>query len=336
MMVYVCILLFVFMLLMPFFPGWLEIRNKRDNTKLAIDTKYVREPRYFARSFRKKLMGDTQSLFSDNVPKEIFLSKEEKVICADSQLAKPVSLDCVCFFSKPAKMLSGSSCKKEVYALENLSIGDNSLLRAAACEKNCVLGRSSRVVRWIDAEEELKLEAGCRIDMTATAGKILRVSQGCTFKRLYAPAIYIEADDGCALPADSKYGLESVAPRKIFRGKDKLEAHETLEGDVVVQQDLHMDTDSHIVGSVKSEHDVELAAGSIVCGNVFAEGDVLLRTGAKIMGTIFSQGKIVMEDQCSVGTPGKICSVIARKGIELGHGIKVYGYISTEENGKVR
>lgn len=325
-----CMLLFVLMMVLPFVPGWLEMRRKKDIRHLYINGDFVRNPRYFSTSFKQKLLG-TGSLSILKEEQEVMLSKKEILIQADKLTAGQKKFENLVFFNQQPELLPGSVFHKEIYARQNIQFPEETLLRAAACEENCRLGKSSRVIRWIDAERQMEIAENCQLDLSATAGEHLLIASGCRFRRLYAPMIDIQGGASRLQQMMEIAGTQDGLQRDV----NHIEAGQVLGGNVVAKGDFTLHEGAVLVGSLKVYGDLLLEEGSQIQGNVFGEKRIRLLGGNWIRGSIFSQGRIEAGPGCIFGHADAVESVVARNGIVFSSHTTVYGFVLTEGEGSI-
>lgn len=94
MLVIFCCLLFLIMIVYPFWPGYKEMKRGQDNDNLYIKKDYVKDPRYFGLSFRNLLepfFGQIREL-SAGQTLEIDLSKKELIILGQAQISRKLLL----------------------------------------------------------------------------------------------------------------------------------------------------------------------------------------------------------------------------------------------------
>lgn len=326
-----CMLLFVLMMVLPFVPGWLEMRRKKDIKHLYINGDFVRDPRYFSTSFKKKLLHGSTRISAVKEEQEVMLSKKELLIQADKLTAGQKKFDHLVFFNRQPELQAGSVFQKEVYARQDIMFPEETLLRAAACEADCRLGKGSKVIRWIDAEKQLDIAENCQLDLSATAGQRLLVGGHCRFRRLYAPVIDIQGG-AARLPM----GLKAAAAQKILhRDVERIEAGQTLAGDVIAKGDFTLKAGAVLAGNLKVYGDLLLEDGSQIQGNVFSEKKVRLLGVNWIQGSLFSQGRIEAGPGCIFGHADAVESVVARHGIVFSSRTTVYGFVLTEGEGSI-
>lgn len=329
--IYICVLIFLFLLLFPFVPGWLEIKRCRDDESLYINADYTKNPRYFAQSFREILKNKGVNFTDLDTEKEIFLSKKEIIECCDTKVKQEKIFHQIAVLNNEAITQSGSVFQKEVLAFSNLVLSGNTSLRAAACYKDCYLLEGVKVLRWIDADNDLFINDNCDLGISASAGGQMNLGKSCVFHRLYAQAIYIGVQS-----AVKPQIMEACSYKKnIYRYEEvqNILEQKVIPGSIVFKGDLELKPGTIVQGSIKAEGKLTLNDGVQVAGNIFGEEDMVFSKNIMVLGSVFTQGKLQAGSDCVFGALGAISSVIARKGMVLGLGNIIYGYVSTEGKG---
>ncbi len=107
MLVIFCCLLFLIMIVYPFWPGYKEMKRGQDNDNLYIKKDYVKDPRYFGLSFRNLLepfLGQIREL-SAGQTLEIDLSKKELIILGQADKPQAFVEDRITIFSEDIILL---------------------------------------------------------------------------------------------------------------------------------------------------------------------------------------------------------------------------------------
>lgn len=334
-MLVLCLVIFIVMLFCAFLPGWLEMKRKKDNKNIYINNDYVRDPEYFAKSFKAMLLGKVKDLNAVEDGQQLQLSKPETIHCPVVEVAGVGGVyDCITLFKQPVTVLPDSQFRKETVFLKKVEIGTGTLLRAGLCLEDCLLAHKVKIIRWLDAGK-LLVGANCDLGVSATAREILSLATGCRFKRLYAPLI--EAGTGQFPPAPVLPSAFSPPRYDTFLAEDEdVEEYKIYAVNIVQRHgDLVIKAGATILGSVKGYGKITLARGATVFGNVFGESDIVLEAGARILGDVFANGNVEMGPASSIGQAGKCKSLVARDGIKLQQPSRIYGYVSTDGEGIV-
>lgn len=338
-----CAILFVLVLVLPFVPSFAELAMQRDASPLPIKNDYVRDPRYFAHSFRRIINENLGSRTAGRY--ELQLSRREVVEVVDTAPActNNEAYPYICYCASDLNIESEAAFLKEIYVRGDADFGARNSLRALACDGNIILRHDSTVLRWIDAEGSLRVGRDCNLGVSASCGTEMSLGSGCSFKRLYAFPVVAGGREGLkdavmvALEADEGPICEPYDPAQL--GDAELAMANILpysrKATVITRVSLDIGDYSYIAGHVKSYGDLTLGKYVIVCGNVFVEGVLRVGEGCHIHGTVFSNGWIEIGVGAVVGDSGAIKSVVARKGIRLMSGAMVFGLVSTEGEGRV-
>lgn len=358
MILVLCFILLILLFIMPFIPGMRELRKNDNTAALFINMDYCKDPRYFAISFRK--------IFSDSLNKggcdeglcSIRLSKQEVVKIADNASVADATQMSTVFYVKH-KFSSGGKAvfEKELFVGGDVCVGEDNQLRSLVSDGDVHVLRGTKFTRWLDAEGSIRIDEGCDLGISATCSKELSLASKCSFKRLYGFPVVTGAIGFSAQENDMPDGATAIreaaaalVPQEgipddgmpaVFTGEaterdlTEIAPHERKECTIITDDSLVIGEYAVIQGHVKTHGKLSAGASVIITGNLFAEGDIHLGPHSRVFGTVFTQGRIVLEEGVIIGSPGRIKSVIAKKGIALHSGVKVYGYVMTEGEGVV-
>ncbi|SMD01640.1 polymer-forming cytoskeletal protein [Sporomusa malonica] len=334
--------LLILLLFLPFAPGLREMLNGKDAEPLFINMDYRRNPRYFGLSFRQIVIKSLANYTGMSGFLHIKLSKQELIEVVDDAVVEDGGSVATIYYVEN-NLQSGRNVRfeKEVYVRGNACLGEGNELRALACDGDIhILGRT-RFIRWLDAEGSIRAEEESELGVSAACGKELFLAGGCSFKRLYgfpvttmtstmaytAPERVAAGDFVEAGPASQQEDMQrnlAVLPARSRKNCDIITAHSLTIGEHTI-----------IEGHVKTHGDLVAAHSVTITGNIFAGGNIRLGPYCRVLGTIFTQGHITLEDGVAVGSHGKIKSVISKKGITFHRGVSVFGFVSTEGEGRV-
>jgi len=330
-----CLVLFIVMLFFAFLPGWQEMKRKKDNKNMYINNDYVKDPEYFAKSFKQMLTKQVKDLSTVEDGRQLRLSKPEIINCpAVNNNTVGGSYNNITLFKEAVSILPESQFNKETIFLKQVKIGQGSLLRAGLCLKDCLLASEVQIVRWLDAENLVAGE-NCDLGMSATARKALILVTGCKFKRLYASVIEVGTN---TLPSAAVLPANFLKPRyDVFLEEDKnTEENKVYDVNIVKRHgDLSIQPGATVTGSIKGYGKITIASGATVLGNVFGEQDIIIEAGAKVLGDVFANGFVELGAGSSIGQAGKCKSLVTRDGIKLHQPSRIYGYVSTDGEGIV-
>ena len=335
------LLTFGMMLFLPLgLAAFWYFRNK--DSVLKVKQNRTRDPRYFAKSF-KKIMADAWGKRRGGM---ISLSgKAEKYLDADKLTKTDYTEPCDCLaiadsseFCPPEK----AEFRKEIYAVKGARIADESVIRAIYSERNLAIGNKVSIDRWADAEGFVVTGDNCDLGISISSASALCIGKKCSFRRMYAPTIYIGVDSTKQKPEmrsvdEAIYALKPSEERKHSRSVS--ESDENDEGIIpysfISRGKFKAGENVIIQGSIRAHKGVMLGDNCIVCGSVFSDQNVHMGRNCLVMGDVFSQENIYMESGATLGIPGETHSMIARGNISIEDGCMAHGYISNEAGAKI-
>lgn len=338
----ICGFLVCFMLALPL-GGALVYYKTHQAGILSVNQTKVRDGRYFGKSFSalvEKKLDETEG-------NKISLSRPEEFIDADVQKTYPEEVEKLVVarrsdFRIPPQV---KVFEKEIYAAKNFCPVRSGFLelRAAYSRGKMILPENTEVIRWVDSEQTLAVYDGCDLGLSASAKERMCIGQGCRFRRLYAPEIYLGQYPDSLMdekkgkdPRIYRMGVQKAQRENIrYISNDMINEEGVVDFTVVSGSNLEVLENLIVNGDIRSHKSVRLYDGAIVCGNIFAEGDIHLGKNACVLGNIFSQGNIWFEEGAVAGQRTRICSVIARESITFEKNTFVFGYIDCEAGGEI-
>ena len=335
------------MLVVPFVPAARELFFPRDEKELYIRMDYTKDPRYFGKSFRR-IINRVLKVEDDFIEgkrwvqmplggDEFVILTRSRIIDADEEFSD------ILYVVGDMRSARGVRFKSEVYVIGRADIGPNNTIRAIACDRALSLGSGSRIIRWLDAEQEVEIESGCDLGVNCSTEGVLKLAKNCRFLRLFGKPVmtynYIEMDyysDTVRLERRLPEVVSTIDDIAMFvKGKITLPPYMRVDRDMIVKGDLATKEEVIIGGSLTVYGKTVIGENSYVYGNIFSEGPVEINRGAVILGNIFSQSEVLIKEGVRVGKPDVIKSVVGKKAITLGANVGIYGYILTEGKGAV-
>ena len=338
----ICGALVVFMLGIPL-AGALLYYKTRQAEILPINQNKVRDGRYFGKAFAALV----EEKLNETEGNKIVLSRPEEFIDADVQKEYPEEVGNVVVARKADFQIPPQVkvFEKEIYAAKNFCPVRSGVLelRAAYSKGRMILPENTEVVRWVDSDQTLAVYDGCDLGLSASARQRMCLGQGCRFRRLFAPEIYLGQYPDTLMdetegkdPRIYRMGVQKAHRENIrYISNDMINEEGVVDFTVVSGSNLEVLENLIVNGDIRSHKNVRLYDGSIVCGNIFAEGDVHLGRNACVLGNIFSQGSIYFEEGAAAGQRTRICSVIAREAITFEKNTFVFGYVDCEAGGEI-
>jgi predicted acyltransferase (DUF342 family) len=331
-------LLLLLMFIIPFAPGIREFRRQDDAAALFINMDFRKYPRYFASSFRKKFTESLNDPSSREGRRELLLSKPEQVQIADAaDFAPGTRSEHVLYVLRDLGSGRNVAFDKEAYVRGTSRIGEDNRLQALACDGDIRIGRGTRISRWLDAEGAIVAESACNLGVDATCGGVLSAARACTFMRLFgSPVVAGERTDQSGEDDD----LESEHPPRfhsegIERNLSSIPTLSMKNNSIIATDSLTVGDSSVVRGHIKAHRDLVIGAHVLITGNIFADGDIEIGSHSRVLGTVFSQQHVTVKDNARIGSKHRIKSVIGKKSVTLGQGVRVYGRVITEGKGSI-
>lgn len=342
-------LIFFLMMLTPFIPGIIELYRPRDDHPLYVDQDYVRDPRFFGKSFRRLLMQP--EIFRAPVSMQTIQAKlsrmEQLEIADDKQLASNSHLAHLLLVRGDLDLGDHAVLEKEVYVQGDTFIKHNVQFRAMACDGDLILGPSSRVVRWLDVNGNITAEKGANLGVSSACGQTLSLDADVEFRRLFALPVRTygrgRPDAPRIVPPppeepeeQEKEKLENVEDDLDYvKGSLTLAENDQINRDLVVKGDLHAKEGAVFHGTVKVYGKTNFDKEVVVKGNLFCEGDIQLDEDCEVWGNVFCQSSVFLGKGCRIGQKGKVKSIIGKKAVTFSENVIVHGYVLTEGKGRV-
>ena len=337
------IIIYICMMAMPLIIAFLYFKVKKSQV-LHIRQDYVKDTRYFGRSFAKMV----EKALPEMKDGTLMLSKPEKVLeieqnqtFADSEIEDLVIARNIPFCPQGENL----NFQKEIYS-ENDAIltSENINLRAIYSKKRLLIGNGSKILRWADAEDAVAIYDHCELGTRISSGEQLVVGFDNKFHSLFAPVIWLgkrpDDSDEYMKNRDSRIFrlpiLNSYTYNRHYIYDDMISEEGIVPYTILSNKDVKVTDHIILQGDIHSDSSVRIMEGAAVLGNVFAEKDILLERNATVLGNVFTQGNIIFEEGASVGQPNKTCSVIAREKITFYGKNYVFGYIGAEGGGEIR
>jgi len=335
----IAVILFILLFLLPFLPGVIELISKEDAEPLFISMDYIRNPRYFGKSFKKLLHRATAGFAYNPGMHDIKLSKDEKMELIHSpNISANREINHILHVIGDLVSEGNVQFNKEVYATGNVAVGPGNIIRAMVGDGDVALAEGVQFLRWLDAEGDIDIGANCTLGISASSGGRLYLSKDCAFHRLFGMPITTGYNIAAMInyPEESFPSLEPFTEEFPFiRKKERfIPPGTTMKNDVIFLNDVLIGNDCIFKGTIKSYGKIILEENITIDGNIFADGDILIGKNSKIRGHIFSQMSIYISEQTVISRPDKIKSIIGKRSIRIGKDVNIYGYVATEGDGK--
>ena len=295
---YMLIFVFAILLLLPFLPGLLEIYLKKDANPIYIKQDYSKDPAYFGRSFQKILMKALKGELKRVNKVTLSKGKPERLIVINLSKIGGKLFDLTLVDELKVETDKPLEALKEVIIKGDFNIKHSSIFRSLLTLGDLTVDGPLEVKRWIHVEGKANIQAPSNLGVNLYAEEI-NILAPCTFKRMFAQVI--------------KVGKE---PR---------------------EEDFK-DNISSIKGTIKSKGSLNISTQDkklIIEGDLISDKNIVVNGDVWIKGSILSHWGAILLKGVILGEEGKIKSVVGKKGVILAKGVKVYGYIHTDGEGKV-
>lgn len=340
MMLSIIFVFFILLFFLPFLPGIVEIARKEDADPLYIAMDYIKDPRYFGKSFKQLLSHATNGFTSAPGISDILLSKKERLETTGSMdVLNAEKIDHLLCVQGDLISHSNAQFHKEVFVTGDASMGPSNTIQVLAAEGNVAIAADVQLKRWLDADGDIDIGERCNLGISASSGRKLHLGKNCVFRRLYG--VPITTGDGGKTSIDDFESvlpyMETLPPELSFaRIKDHTIPPGTIMGkNVVFPQDVKIGHGSILKGNIKSYGKLVLEDNVIIDGNLFADGEIVIGLGAKISGHVFSQKTVYISRGTVISRPATIKSVIGKKSVHIEENVTIYGYVTTEGEGMV-
>jgi predicted acyltransferase (DUF342 family) len=338
MIIAIIFFLFLILLLLPFLPGILELSKKKDAEPLFIAMDYIRNPRYFSKSFKEMLIPALEKTNGETGFHNIELSKNESIeICPSTEIPDEKEIHHLLYIQ--GDLVSGNRVYlgKEAYVTQNAVLGQNNVIQAMVAEGQISLGRETKIRRWLDAEGDIHVGERCNLGINISSGGKIFLGKNSVFRRVFAIPV-ITGDREIPDPFEPPVSIEQSKPTKpgfIRRKAQTVPKGTILQNNVIFTRKVTIGANTLIHGDVKGYDEIVLEENVTINGNIFADASVFIGPNARISGNIFSQQSVHISHGAIISGPSNIKSVIGKKEVQIEPSVIIYGFISTEGSGIV-
>ena len=325
---------FMFFLFISIPFGFAYKNSLKEFATLDINFENARDPRYFAKSFKKKFENGLKNDHKDNIIK---LSKNEKLLTlSKNMLYKKNYHNLIYIDSNNLIVDKSNNFYKEIYSKNSIYFTKKHIIRAAYSEKSITLNQDSHVIRWLDAKNKVIIGKNCFLGISISSKNYLSIGNNCVFKRLFAPKIIINKSDKfkSAVNKDFLPIIIKTFKRNLKTIDDQNTKDNIFKNSIITKHKLTISSNIIIKGSIKTEKDLVIKSNVLIHGNIFADGNITIGNNCKILGTIFSYRSIIIRDFVQIGQKGSIKSIVAEENIDIGYDFTMYGFINANKNGK--
>lgn len=251
------------------------------------------------------------------------------------------------------------------------SFGEGS--EVVACHaRELMFSEKCRVASFADADEYLSIGKECELMGSAECGGDMDVADGSSFFDLFARRINFLGGASSAITDFSALKALKATQRldKVEKNVRKVDDQEVIEktivtrhglrvgknavikgdvlsvigieldegasigGDIISHKAVTIGSKCNVLGDVSAEKDIELREGANILGNVISQKSIKLGIDSHVGGNLFAQDSVEIDDDVTIGTEGRMKSVIAGDTVSIHGRSTVYGRVRALRGGK--
>jgi len=303
--------LFALALALPAIPSMFEVARPKDDGRLFIPELYVRDPRWFGASFRKRLEPFVTAA-RDSGPSRaaIHMRMEEEVQWApDLQIPGNERLRGI-GVGDHVNVGAGAGIR-DAYALERLDVERDVVARTLTSNDVMNIGPSVRILRWIDSDGPIDVGVDTDLGLSASGGAHVTLGDRVRFERVWGSPVSTRtaATEPLHLEAATATTVDAamVQPGKsvIIYGRARVAAGTQLPEHLKVHGPVAIEAGVTIAGNVIARGDVTVAGNAVIGGHIFAEGDIRLGPGTRVSRagvakTVYAAGEVALSNDVDV------------------------------------
>lgn len=329
----IIIVLFILLFAWPFIEAVFFIRSNL-STPVEISNDRSKDPRYFARSFRKKF----NSAWKPRM-KSAFLSKSNPVIDVKDLISyeKPINEMVVSLNDFNLNEVQ-AIFEKEVLIRGKAELRGGLEFRSLAVDDTLILGLGVKIKRWVDAQNGLVVNDHCDLGISATSNERLWVGRNVRFQRLYAPVMELgrSKDEKPVYRQHSKLDeAMRIVPSELRQSSlnDQQTSDDFIHASIIASKHLNVPNHTSINGHLRVYGNLTLGEEVLINGNVFVDGDLNIERYSVLLGNIFVRGNVFIHDQVVLGQPYHPISLVSIQQIRIGLNVVAHGYLHSGKGG---
>lgn len=301
--IFLLIIAFIFLLLLPFLPSILELILKKDKEPIPIDQHRTKEPDYFGKSFIKLLTTALKDLNIQKIEElkpvylKLKLNREEWVGVLNSEDLLETNVPTPIIYTQSAIFNHSHIFRRELLIFGDAVFLNTCVARSLYVKGNCFIEAPVRIVRWVHVEGNLITKSKADLGVSVYALEV-KIRNRTTFKRAYAKKI--DTSDEPLLDKKPTQEERTININGSFSVRGSITIGDK-EGPVVVN------------------------------GDIFSDGDVQIEGSVWVKGNVFSQSSITLKNGVVIGIEGKVKSAVARGKILIEGPFRIYGYLHSEK-----
>jgi hypothetical protein len=320
-MLLVSLVLFVLVLSLPAIPSMFEVRKPKDDGRLHIMEQYVRDPRWFGRSFRHKLAHFVNEARGNSYGRAELRMRTDEDVRWSPDLEIP-ALERLRGIGVGERVLVGHGAGiRDAYALEHLEVQHDVVARTLTSDATMHIGSTVQVLRWIDADGNIDVDSDSDLGLSASGGARVTLGERVHFERVWGAPVASHTSH--REPFTLHHGKATVVDAEALGDKRSL----------VVYGPVRVAAGTAIPQHLKVHGSVSLEPGVTIGGNLISRGDVILAEGVTIGGHIFAEGDIRMGPRSRVSREGVAKTVYGTGNVLIANDVEIFGWVVSENGG---
>ncbi|MBO6573954.1 MAG: hypothetical protein JJ896_00935 [Rhodothermales bacterium] len=345
-------------LLLPAWPALTEWRTGRDKLPLTISDTYADDHHLVAENFGQEVATHVQEAVSNYLAAGGRPGGGVEALRKFYEVIGPHSTDTPDFQNGVLPLVvvrntltqwpAGAGLLRQTYISGAFESGQGSLIQKLFVDGDAFLGDETVIGDWIHARRTLRALAGCELNGSVAAHRMLQVWPGCQFERL--ASLEIRFGDEWHWPEGQVPSLHRTLDLPpLFRLNGRAARHgkahqvdgnltippeHVWRGDLIVLGNLRLGRGARVEGSIKAEGSILLEVGASVEGEVFSNTSLELRAGSRVTGIAGSEGQLTVRWGAEVGTP-ETPSTATGNTVLMEQGARVHGVVMAVEAGRV-
>jgi hypothetical protein len=314
--------LFVLLLAMPAIPSMFEVARPKDDGRLFIPELYVRDPRWFGASFRKRLEPFVSAARESGPSRAAIHMRMEEEVQWSPDLQIPGNERLRGIGVGDHVNVGAGAGIRDAYALQRLDVERDVVARTLTSNDVMSIGTSVRILRWIDSDGTIDVGADTDLGLSASGGRRVTLGDRVRFERVWgAPVATLTA---AKEPLHLEAGTATTVDAQMVQ-PDK---------SVIIYGPARVVAGTHLPEHLKVHGPIFIEAGVTIAGNVIARGDITVAGDAVIGGHVFAEGHIRLGPGTRVSRTGVAKTVYAAGEVVLSNDVEVFGWIVAENGGR--
>jgi hypothetical protein len=321
----------------PFLPALAELFNQKDATELHIAQDYVKDPRFFANSFRRKMEPLLAQADGTELPfkGQIKLRKAEDLL-----IDRELTLTSKTGFRGIAISLGNARFDKDsgshdLWIRGRADIEDRFRCWTLAVDGDLSLGAGCRIRRWVDSGGTAVIGAGSQLGQSASAAEVLLLDTGIAFQRLFGqPVVVVSSEENGG--SIKKVGDPLIDDHAFTDDNGLCFPNDcTIDHDIICRGNVRIGARVHVNATIKAHGKITLLAGTEVDGNVISREGIDIGDDCVITGNVFAEGDVAVGKHVTVGTAEAHKSIYSAGKVVLRAGVRVHGAVISERGGTI-